>query len=179
VSAAAGTTISFLPAAEIAHHLPELGMLLHACVEAGASVGFVLPCPEEEAAAFWRKKVLPAASEGLLLLLAARRDERIVGAVLLDCDTMPNQRHRAEARKLLVHPAFRRRGIARALMAEMEDRARRLGRTLITLDTRTGDPAEALYVSMGYKAAGIIPGYCRAPFEDRLESTTILYKALS
>jgi GNAT superfamily N-acetyltransferase len=174
----AETTISLLPAAEIARHLPELGLLLHACVQAGASVGFVLPCPEEEAATFWRKKVLPAAGEGLLLLLVARRDERLVGTVLLDCDTLPNQRHRAEARKLLVHPAFRRQGIARALMAELEDRAHRLGRTLLTLDTRTGDDAEALYLSMGYRTAGIIPGYCRAPFDDRLESTTILYKAL-
>lgn len=173
------TVISHLSAAEVARHLPELGALLHACVHDGASIGFVLPCTAEEAAAFWREKVLPGAEAGLVLLLVARTAGRIVGTVLLDHDTMPNQRHRAEARKLLVHPGFRRRGIARALMVELERRARGLGCTLITLDTRTGDAAEPLYGAMGYQVAGIIPGYCRSPFEDRLESTTLMYKALA
>jgi hypothetical protein len=63
-------------------------------------------------------------------------------------------------------------------MAELEDLARRLGRTLLTLDTRTGDSAEPLYASLGYQTAGVIPGYCRHPFEDRLDSTTIMYKVL-
>src|SRR5262249_29965964 len=107
-----------------------------------------------------------------------REAGRIVGAVILDHDTMPNQRPRAEARKLLVHPAFRRQGIGRALMAELERRARSLGRTLITLDTRTGDAAGPLYEAMGDPVAGIIPGYCGAHFEDRLEPTTVMYKAL-
>jgi ribosomal protein S18 acetylase RimI-like enzyme len=179
MTAAAETTISILPAAELPVHLPELGALLHACVHAGASIGFVLPHDEEEGVAFWREKVLPAACEGGVLLLVARKGGRIAGCVLLDCSTMPNQRHRAEARKLMVHPHFRRQGIARALMVELERQADRLGRKLITLDTRTRDNAEPLYASLGYATAGIIPGYCRAPLEDRLESTTIMYKALS
>ncbi|MFP3656833.1 GNAT family N-acetyltransferase, partial [Burkholderia sp. SIMBA_052] len=75
----------------------------------------------------------------------ARLGDAIAGTVQLDYDTMPNQRHRAEVRKLLVHPAFRRRGVARALMMELESHARRLERSLLTLDTRTGDSAEPLY----------------------------------
>jgi ribosomal protein S18 acetylase RimI-like enzyme len=112
------------------------------------------------------------------LLLVARQGNRIAGSVQLDSDTPPNQPHRAEVRKLLVHPDFRRHGLARALMAEVERLAGRLGRSLITLDTRTGDKAEPLYASLGYKTAGIIPGYCLNPFEDRLDSTTVMYKAL-
>ena len=172
------TGITILSAAEIPAHLLDLGTLLHACVHAGASIGFVLPYAEEEGAAFWREKVLPAACEGGVVLLVARRRGRIAGCVLLDCSTMPNQRHRAEARKLMVHPHFRRQGIARALMAELERQAALRGRRLITLDTRTGDHAEPLYASLGYATAGVIPGYCRAPLDDRLESTTIMYKAL-
>jgi hypothetical protein len=172
------TRIEILSAAEIPSHLRDLGALLHACVYAGASVGFVLPYAVEDGAAFWREKVLPAACEGGVVLLAARKRGRIAGCVLLDCSTMPNQRHRAEARKLMVHPRFRRQGIARALMAELERQAAMRGRKLITLDTRTGDHAEPLYASLGYATAGIIPGYCRAPLDDRLESTTIMYKAL-
>jgi ribosomal protein S18 acetylase RimI-like enzyme len=178
VTATPLTTISILSAAEIPGYLPELGALLHACVHAGASIGFVLPYAEEEGVAFWREKVLPAACESAVLLLVAHKGGKVAGCVLLDCGTMPNQRHRAEARKLMVHPHFRRQGIARALMAELERQAGRLGRKLITLDTRTGDHAEPLYASLGYETAGVIPGYCRAPLDDRLESTTIMYKAL-
>ena len=54
-------------------------------------------------------------------------------------------------------------------MAEVERLATRMGRSLITLDTRTGDTAEPLYASLGYKIAGVIPGYCRDPFEERLD----------
>jgi len=77
-----------------------------------------------------------------------------------------------------VHPKARRRGVARALMQAVETVARKEGRTLITLDTRTGDMAETLYLSMGYIKAGIIPGYAVDPEGKKLEATTILYKEL-
>ncbi len=63
-------------------------------------------------------------------------------------------------------------------MAELECVARQLGRNLITLDTRTGDKAEPLYVALGYKRVGVIPGYSRDLMEDRFDSATIMYKAL-
>jgi ribosomal protein S18 acetylase RimI-like enzyme len=171
-------TISMVSADHIASYLRELGALLHACVIAGASIGFVLPFTEGDGEAFWRKRVLPAVQGGGRVLWVARIDGRIAGSVQLHHDTLPNQPHRAEVSKLLVHPDCRRRGIARALMAELEREAGRLGRSLLTLDTRTGDVAEPLYASLGYRTAGVIPGYCRDPFEDRLDSTTIMYKAL-
>jgi len=31
---------------------------------------------------------------------------------------------------------------------------------------------------LGYKTTGVIPGFCRDPFDDRLDATTIMYKAL-
>ncbi|MGH8781352.1 GNAT family N-acetyltransferase [Paraburkholderia sp.] len=170
--------ISSCTAADLSAHLRELGELLHACVHAGASIGFVLPFVARDSEAFWTDGVLPGVQAGTRLLLVARQAGHIVGAVQLDYDTMPNQRHRAEVRKLLVHPAFRRRGIARALMHEVESAAARLGRTLLTLDTRTGDDAEPLYASLGYQTAGVIPGYCRDTVEDRLDSTTVMYRTL-
>jgi ribosomal protein S18 acetylase RimI-like enzyme len=77
-----------------------------------------------------------------------------------------------------VHPKARRRGVARALMQAVENTARKEGRTLITLDTRTGDLAEPLYLSLGYVVAGIIPRYAINPEGQKLEATTILYKEL-
>lgn len=171
-------TLSIATAEELEHDLAGFGALLHACVQDGASVSFILPFSREESEAFWRKKVLPGVREGGLVLLVARQGERIAGSVQLDHDTPPNQPHRAEVRKLLVHPDFRRKGIARLLMAELERLARSLDRSLLTLDTRTGDKAEPLYASMGYKVAGVIPDFCRDTASGRLDPTTIMYKAL-
>lgn len=161
---------------DIARHLPELGRLMHDCVHAGASIGYILPFSPEDGEAFWTRKVLPGLRNGGLVLVVAKEGDRVAGAVQLDHDTPPNQPHRAEVRKLLVHTDFRRRGLARRLMERIEAEARALGRSLLTLDTRTGDHAEPLYASLGYQTTGIIPGYCLDPFENRLDSTTVMYK---
>jgi ribosomal protein S18 acetylase RimI-like enzyme len=171
-------SIVSLSADEAAEQIPQLGALLHACVHNGASIGFVLPFTAQQGEAYWREKALPRVRDGSVVLLVARMGERIVGSVQLDHDTPPNQPHRAEVRKLLVHPDSRRQGIAKALMAATESRAAALGRSLLTLDTRTGDHAEPLYTALGYRIAGIIPGYCRDPFELKLDPTTVMYKTL-
>lgn len=171
-------TISEVSADELERELPAYAGLLHACVHAGASINFVMPFPLEEAAAFWTRKVLPPLRAGGLVLLAATSGGRLAGSVQLDHDTPPNQKHRAELRKMIVHPDFRRRGIARALIAQTERRALALGRTLVTLDTRTGDFAEPLYASAGFIAAGSIPGYARDVFSGRLDAATFMYKQL-
>jgi ribosomal protein S18 acetylase RimI-like enzyme len=171
-------TISELTPDEAERRVGELGALLHACVQDGASIGFVLPHALSDSQAYWSRKVLPQLRHGGLALLIAQQAGGIAGSVQLDCDTPPNQPHRAEVRKLLVHPKFRRQGIARALMAAVEALARRRGRSLITLDTRTGDAAERLYAELGYSTAGVIPDWCRDTIEDRLDPTTVMYKRL-
>ena len=158
--------------------IEALGEMMHACVHAGASIGYVLPYSRDDGEDFWTKKILPRLDGGNLLLLVARAGERIAGTVQLDYDTPPNQPHRAEVRKLMVHPDFRRRGLARLLMLRVEEEARALGRRLLTLDTRTGDHAEPLYASIGYLTSGIIPGYCLDPLGQEFDSTTIMYKPI-
>ena len=83
----------------------------------------------------------------------------LVGTVQLDLDMPQNQPHRAELAMLLVDPAARRRGVARALLRRAEQAAQRLGRPLLVLDTRAGDVAEPLYRSLGWQEAGRIPGF--------------------
>jgi len=155
-----------------------LGDLLHDCVHAGASVSFILPFSRHDAAAFWRDKVLPAVEAGTSRVLVARRDGQIVGTVQLDLGMPPNQPHRGEIRKLLVHPAARRGGIARALMIAIEQHAREAQRTLLTLDTASA-AAEQLYASIGYVRVGVIPGFSVRPDTRELEGTTVMYKVLS
>ena len=171
-------TIASLKPAELEHRAGALGTLLRDCVSDGASIGFVLPLTATAAEAFWRDKVLPGVGAQTRLLLVAEAADTLIGTVQLGLDTPPNQPHRADVAKLLVHPAQRRRGIARALMVELHQRAASLGRRLLALDTRTGDPAEPLYTALGYQTVGVIPGYCLDPTGKRLESTTIMYKTL-
>ncbi|OSQ42942.1 acetyltransferase [Thalassospira sp. MCCC 1A01428] len=153
--------------------------LLHACVQSGASISFVQPFTINAAKDFWHQKVLPGVLDGSRILLIAKIEGQLAGCVQLDCDTPPNQPHRAEVAKLLVHPAFRRKGIARALMLALEDAARQRQRRLITLDTRTGDHAEPLYRTLGYQTVGTIPEYAKDPFTDTFDATTIMYKLIT
>ena len=148
-----------------------LAGVLHACVQEGASVSFLLPFSVEDARAYWR---------GVTgrIVLAAREDGRIVGTVSLALDTPLNQPHRAEVAKMLVHPEARRRGAARALMHELEAVARRKGRTLLTLDTADGSAAEPLYQSLGYQRVGTIPDFAVATDGNGLVATTLYYKRL-
>lgn len=171
--------ITRLSASEIEAHLDELAGLLHACVQDGASVNFVLPYAIEDARHFWRRKVLSRMVDDGLIVLVTWQDGRIAGSVQLDHDTPPNQPHRADVKKLLVHPDFQRRGIGRSLMAAVEASAKEIGRTLLTLDTRTGDKGELLYKSQGFQVAGIIPGYSRDARLDQYDPATFMYKVLA
>jgi hypothetical protein len=157
--------------------LAMLAELLHSCVHAGAAVSFILPFSRESALAFWRDTVLPTVKAGSCHVVIARREGRILGTVQLDIATPPNQPHRAEVKKLLVHPDARRGGIARSLMLALEHQARDLNRTLLTLDTASNH-AEQLYLSLGYIRAGVIPDYSLRPESPELEPTTVMYKQL-
>jgi ribosomal protein S18 acetylase RimI-like enzyme len=160
----------------------EIDMLadvLQAVVNAGAGVSFFVPFSMDDGRAFWTDKVLAPMRESTRRVAVARRAGRIVGTVQLDLDMPPNQQHRAAVVKLLVHPSARRCGIARALMLEIEKIARSEGRTLLTLDTVTGSHAEALYRSLDYIVAGIIPRYARGSLTPELEAATVMYKELS
>ena len=161
---------------------PDIDMLadiLHAVVYDGAGVSFVVPFSLADARAFWVDKVLPGVRARTRRVMVARLGGRIVGTVQLDLAVPPNQQHRAEVAKLLVHPTARRRGIARALMLALEELARSEGRTLLTLDTWTGSHAERLYRSLGYVEVGVIPRYARGSLTPELEATTIMYKELT
>lgn len=158
--------------------LEALAEVLRAVVYDGAGVSFVVPFSLAESRAFWADKVLPGVRAGTRRVLVARERGRIVGTVQMDTATPPNQQHRAEVTKMLVHPSARQRGIARALMVALEAMALAQGRTLLTLDTWTGSVAEGLYRSLGYTTVGVIPRYARGSLTPELEPATFMYKEL-
>lgn len=173
-----GVTLSVLRPDEVGEAEGALAAILLACVRSGASVGFVEPFPAEAAQEFWRG-ILPGIARGDRVIWLARIGARAVGTVQLVPMTMPNQSHRAEVSKMLVHPDFRRRGIARALLAALQAEAWAQGRSLLTLDTRSGDHAQPLYASMGFQVAGSIPGFARNPAGDGFDATTYMFKHLT
>lgn len=152
-----------------------LGALLRDAVHGGASVGFLAPLGEAEAADWWRG-VATEAEEGVRTVWAAYgADDAVLGVVTLVRATAPNQRHRGDIAKLLVHSAARGRGLGRRLLAAAEAGAADAGLSLLVLDTETGSAAEGLYRSAGWTRAGTIPGYAADPAGEP-RPTTYYYK---
>src|ERR1043166_1891309 len=104
-----------------------LALLLLDATAAGASVGFLDSTTLEEAMGWWQQSIAKTA-----IVLVARDGEGITGTVQLRPASMPNQRHRADVAKLLVHRRARRQGLGALLMKEIERRARSAGFTLLT-----------------------------------------------
>ncbi|MBL1421293.1 MAG: GNAT family N-acetyltransferase [Alphaproteobacteria bacterium] len=170
-------TISSITSTTIDAHLTDLANLLKVNVEGGASVSFILPFSQDQAAAFWVDKIKPSLQAVNCILLVAMVDNELAGCVMLDYDMPANQPHRADIAKLLVHPKFRRRGIARALMVEIEQQAIEQKRSTLVLDT-ANKGAEILYESLGYQPVGSIPNFGLNAQNLQLEPTTIMYKLL-
>lgn len=74
-----------------------------------------------------------------------------------------------EILNLAVEPAFRRRGIARALLEAGLAALRRRGAGEVFLEVRVSNAAaQALYRQAGFRPVGQRPGYYRSPREDAL-----------
>lgn len=168
--------IQRLTAAEARTNLTGLAEVLADCVAGGASVNFMSPFSVDDAAAFF-EKLLPEIERGDRILLAAFSDSGLVGTVQIITATPPNQPHRGDVAKLLVHRAARRQGIAERLMTAVEQHAHAAGKTLLVLDTVTGDNAERLYARLGWNRVGVIPNYALYP-DGRPCSTTVFYKQI-
>ena len=165
-----------LGVSEVREQVEALAAVLHDCVDGGASVSYMAPFSLEQARSAFDGFVADA-ELGRRLILAAFVDGDLVGTVQVILALPPNQPHRAEIAKLLVHRQARGRGIAQQLMEHAEAEARAEGKTLLVLDTVTGDNAERLYERLGWTRVGVIPGYALYP-DGRPCDTTIFWKAL-
>jgi GNAT superfamily N-acetyltransferase len=153
-----------------------LAELLVDCVEGGASVSFMHPLPLAKAENFWRG-IGGGMARGERALLVAEDSRGINGSVQLILDQPENQPHRADLSKMLVHRRARRQGLGAALLQAAEQLARDCGKSLLVLDTASGD-AERLYARQGWQRCGTIPGYALLPHGGPCD-TTVFYRTLT
>ncbi len=100
-----------------------------------------------------------AGRAGRTSVLVAVEDRRILGSATIEVEGRidpdedgPLEPDEAHIRMLGVARDARGRGVARALMAACEARARAAGRTLVTLHTTPRMPvAQAMYAKLGYE----------------------------
>ena len=162
--------IRSLTAAEVRFQAPALAEVLVDCVSGNASVSFLHPFSHAQAEAFF-EGVIDGVQNGNRILLAAFLDGKLVGTVQVLTAMPPNQPHRADVAKLLVHRSARGHGVGRKLMEHVEEVSRLAGKTLLVLDTATGDDAERLYVRLGWTKLGVVPRYALYPDGTWCDST--------
>ena len=98
------------------------------------------------------------------VVLGAFADGQLAGLAIASL-TPPD----AELESIAVATAFQRRGIARAMYADLETSLRAAGIASVLLEVRVSNaPAQALYDVLGFAPAGYRPGYYADPAEDAL-----------
>jgi GNAT superfamily N-acetyltransferase len=169
-------TIRGLDAQEADRALPGLCRVLVDAVASGASVNFMADFAEADAERFWRTQ-LSGLGDGSRHILVAESEGEIVGTVVVGMAPQPNQPHRAEIGKMIVHRSARGRGTGQRLLEAAEAVAMQNGRSLLTLDTEAGSAGDRLYRRCGWTAIGSIPNFSFTP-DGRLTPATFFYKEL-
>ncbi len=120
----------------------------------------------------------PATRAASVSIFVAEHDGRLDGTVQLVPAPQENQAFRADIAKMLVHSRARRSGLGMALLRAAEDEARRIGRTLLTLDTETGSAGDRLYAKAGWIKFGEVPGFATTADGSRRATCSFYYKEL-
>ena len=96
--------------------------------------------------------------------LVALEGDRVVGYV--GSQTVVGE---TDMMNVAVHPDFRRRGVAEALILALVEELKVMDSHCLTLEVRASNaPAIALYEKMGFSQIGLRKNYYRNPREDAL-----------
>lgn len=162
------------PTSATERDLDDLAAVLVDAVESGAAVSFLRPLEPAGARAWWQRTLAAMSPRGVMLV--ARSCGRIVGTVQATAAWAPNQPHRAEVCKMIVHRSCRGTGLGRRLIDRIEHEAAAAGFTLLTLDAKAGGAAERLYARCGWVRVGEIPSYALDTDGQTPHATVIFYK---
>jgi len=139
---------------EFGYAKPLTGIVIRQLDAAAAASAIPALQSLAESQPVWRKAASDVALASRILLLAWV-DGEPAGLANLHLAAP----HRAELQTLHVAPAFRRRGVARALLHH----AQSVGHALLTSQSPDTDAARATLHAAGWTAAGRIPNFLRAP----------------
>lgn len=172
-------SIRVLNAQETIAALPDLCEVLSDCVNGGASVGFMLPFTPVDAEPFWRS-VADAVANGGTIHVVAEVEGKVVGTVQIGLASKPNQPHRGDLMKLLVHRSARGLGLSRQLMEAVEKKQLILvAAFLFSIPPPAAMPKRFILASAG-SALGLFPithffptaAIAARPFYKRIGSIT-------
>ena len=100
----------------------------------------------------------------LALWLVAEEGDRVAGYI--GSQTCGDE---SDVMNVAVHPDFRRRGIAEALVNALVEELKAIGSHCLTLEVRASNvPAISLYEKLGFTEIGRRKNYYRNPIEDAL-----------
>jgi ribosomal protein S18 acetylase RimI-like enzyme len=157
--------------------IAQLAELLTDVVASGGSISFMHPVTPETGRAYWQSIAAQIASGERVIVVARNAAGQIIGSAQAILAQPENQPHRADIAKVMVHSTARKRGVGDALMRAVEAHARDAGKTVLVLDTETGEAGSRLYTRLGWQVAGHIPDYALKP-HGGLCSTTYFYKRI-
>ncbi len=169
-------TIRILDASEARVRVGELADILLDCVTDGASVSFMADLTRAEAVRFWTR-VAEGVTDRQRILLVAEIAGRLIGTVQVAAAGTPNQPHRSDLAKMLVHRDGRNRGIGAALLGAAETASLKAGWWLMVLDTVEDSAGYRLYTRGGWTRVGAIPDYALWP-DGGLCATVYFYRNL-
>ncbi|KAL7810819.1 acyl-CoA N-acyltransferase [Trichoderma gracile] len=157
-------------ASAVEKHLPSLRVLLQHCVNDEpeiSSIGFLAPLADHAATSYWldllSSSVFGPGATTTLLIATAPGSDQVVATVQLARMAKETHAYKGEVRKLMVHPDYRRHGLGRRLMDEVERVARdKFGLELLVLDTSKETPARWFYLRTGWNEWGICPDYAKS-----------------
>ncbi|KAF5370909.1 hypothetical protein D9615_009802 [Tricholomella constricta] len=166
---------------EHAHWLPAFADLHIACIHSDATiVAFVSPLDPNKVIQYWEERAAEVEAGSRVTVFALSGDgKELAGFVSLNQTMTQTQPFVGSIEKLLVSPNHRRRGVARAVMEAIERIAEERGRTVLTLHTEEGSPAELMYPRLGYLEFGRIPTFMVSPHTRELKGDVGFYKILS
>lgn len=113
----------------------------------------------------WSERSIASELSNQLALWLVAEDNGVV-AGYIGSQTVPDE---SDMMNVAVHPDYRRRGIAEALVNTLCDALKERGSVSLTLEVRaSNEPAKALYEKLGFEQVGRRPNYYRNPKEDAL-----------
>ncbi|KAI0876809.1 acyl-CoA N-acyltransferase [Hypoxylon argillaceum] len=176
-----------LSPSEDAHLVPYLAAIHAACIHQDAMVAtFLPPLNYDKLLAYWREAIGDVRKGTRLIAIQLDESEpgspakgpELKGVVMLGMPQTETFTHQGSLEKLMVSPAFRQRGAARAMIQVLEKEAVGRGRKLILLSTEVGSPAATMYPKLGYVEYGRVPGCSIGPGGHMVDDV-FFYKQLS